>query len=320
MKVGLVLHTWALQEGEEPHFDALRATAKWAEAAGFDSLWLYDHVLFRSPGWPEGGMWECWTVLSALAEATHRVELGPLVLCNGFRNPALIAKMATTLDEVSGGRLILGLGAGWNDVEFAALGVPFDHRVARFEEALQILCPLLRRGQVDFSGSYYAVRGGENRPCGPRPAGPPLLIGAEGSRMLQLAARYADLWNIGFLGMPESLVEPKAALHAACAVVGRDPASIAITVLVGVGYPEEATLPPRFGSAGFVTGSARELCAVLRGYAQLGVQHVVFDCAPDTTAVRARVAEGLRLFRAGESVQPPTLPTSTQRRSWPWRR
>jgi probable F420-dependent oxidoreductase len=288
---------------------------------GFDSLWLYDHLLFRSPGWPEGGVWECWTVLSALAEATHRVALGPLVLCNGFRNPALVAKMATTLDEVSGGRLILGLGAGWNDVEFAALGAPFDHRVDRFEEALQILQPLLRRGQVDFAGSYYAAHSGENKPRGPRPAGPPLLIGAEGSRMLRLVARYADLWNVGFLGMPESLVEPMAALHTACADVGRDPASIEITVLVGVCYPEETKVPPRYGEDGFVTGSAQELCAVLRGYAQLGVEHVVFDCAPDTAAVHARVAEGLRLFRTGKPAQqPPAPPTSATRRSWPWRR
>jgi hypothetical protein len=261
MKVGLALRLWGTPDGEEPRYAAIRATAQWGETVGFDSLWVYDHVLFRSPGWPGGGLWECWTVLSALAEATHRVELGTLVLCNAFRNPALLAKMATTLDEVSSGRLILGLGAGWNEAEFAALGLPFDHRVERFEEALQIVHPLLRRGQVDFAGSYYTAEGGENTPHGPRLAGPPLLVGAEGPRMLRLAARYADLWTIGFLGPPEALVKPKAELLAACAEVGRNPATIAITALVGVGYPEEATLPPRLGTNGFVTGSAAELCA-----------------------------------------------------------
>jgi alkanesulfonate monooxygenase SsuD/methylene tetrahydromethanopterin reductase-like flavin-dependent oxidoreductase (luciferase family) len=138
--------------------------------------------------------------------------------------------------------------------------------------------------------------------------------------MLRLAARYADLWNVGFLGMPESLVEPMAALHSACADVGRDPASIAMTVLVGVCYPEETKVPPRFGEGGFVTGSAQQLGAVLRGYAHLGVEHVIFDCAPDTAAVHARVAEGLRLFRTGEPAQPPALPTKATRRLWPWRR
>jgi probable F420-dependent oxidoreductase len=322
IKVGLALRLWGQPDGEEPRYGAIRATAQWAESVGFDSLWLYDHVLFRSPGWPDG-MWECWTVLSALAEATARVELGTLVLCNSFRNPALVAKMATTLDEVSGGRLILGLGAGWNDAEFAALGVPFDHRVDRFEEALQILQPLLRRGRVEFAGTYHSIHGGENRPRGPRPEGPPLLVGAEGPRMLRLAARYADLWNIGFLGTPDALVGPKAELLTACAEVGRDPATLAITALVGVGYPEEATIPPRFGEKGFVTGSSRELSAVMRGYAQLGAQHIVFDCAPDTPAVRVRVAEGVRLFRAGAPARESARPLSSRssRRSrWPWGR
>jgi alkanesulfonate monooxygenase SsuD/methylene tetrahydromethanopterin reductase-like flavin-dependent oxidoreductase (luciferase family) len=295
-------------------------TARWAESVGFDSLWLYDHVLFRSPGWPDG-TWECWTVLSALAEATQRVELGTLVLCNSFRNPALVAKMATTLDEVSDGRLILGLGAGWHDAEFAALRVPFDHRVDRFEEALQILHPPLRRERVEFASRYYAAHGSENTPRGPRPAGPPLLVGAEGPRMLRLAARSAYRWNIGFLGMPDVLVGPKAELRTACAEVGRDPATIAITALVGVGYPEEAPIPPRFGENGFVTGSPREVCAVIRGNAQLGARHIMFDCAPDTPTVRARVAEGVRLFRAGAPArETPAQPLSARWRLWPWRR
>jgi alkanesulfonate monooxygenase SsuD/methylene tetrahydromethanopterin reductase-like flavin-dependent oxidoreductase (luciferase family) len=304
MKVGLVLHTWALQEGEEPHYNTIRTAAQWVEAAGFDSLWLYDHVLFRSPGWPEGGMWECWTVLSALAEVTHRVELGPLVLCNGFRNPALVAKMATTLDEVSDGRLILGLGAGWNDVEFAALGVPFDHPGGSLRGGgpdplpaaaawASRLCRLLLCGARRREQATWTAPGGTATPD-------------RGRGQSHAATRRALCRSVEYRlpGMPESLVEPKASLHTACADVGRDPTTIAVTVLVGVGYPEETTVPPRFGTAGFVTGSARELCTVLRGYAQLGVQHVIFDCAPDTAAVRARVAEGLRLFQAGESVQP----------------
>lgn len=148
-----------------------------------------------------GGVWECWTVLAALAEATQRVEIGTLVLCNSLRNPAVLAKMATAIDEVSHGRLILGVGAGWNEPEYRAFGLPFDQRVDRFEEALQIIRPLLRDGHVDFTGRYYQAPNCEDLPRGPRADGPPLLVGSEGPRMLRLTAQYADLWNIGYMGV-----------------------------------------------------------------------------------------------------------------------
>src|SRR3954453_8353745 len=129
-----------------PSYADIRALARQAEAAGFDSIWVYDHLLFRFPEQPTGGIWEAWTLLAALAEATERVELGTIVLCVPFRNPAVLAKMADTLEEISGGRLILGLGAGWHQPEFDAFGIPFAHKVDRFEEALQIIAPLLREG------------------------------------------------------------------------------------------------------------------------------------------------------------------------------
>src|SRR5262252_149957 len=153
-------------------YETIRAIAQQAEMDGFDSIWLADHLLYRKSGEPTRGIWECWTMLAALAEATRRVEIGPLVLCNSFRNPAILAKMATTLDEVSGGRLVLGLGAGWNEPEYQAFGLPFDHRVDRFEEALQIIGPLLREGHVDYEGTYYQARDCDDVPRGPRPEGP----------------------------------------------------------------------------------------------------------------------------------------------------
>src|SRR3954452_9402831 len=117
--------------------------ARAAEAAGFDSIWMGDHLLYRGDGRGERGPWEAWTLLSALAAVTERVELGPLVACASFHPPGLIAKMAATLAEVSGGRFVLALGAGWNEAEFRAFGIPFDHRVARFEESFTIIRRLL---------------------------------------------------------------------------------------------------------------------------------------------------------------------------------
>ncbi|HEV2238733.1 MAG TPA: LLM class flavin-dependent oxidoreductase, partial [Ktedonobacterales bacterium] len=177
MKIGLLAFTANSRDTNLPRsYAAIRAVARQAEADGFDSIWLADHLVYRDPGEPDRGIWECWTLLAALAEATQRVELGTLVLCNAFRHPAILAKMATTLDEVSHGRLILGIGAGWHEPEYQAFGLPFDHRVDRFEESMQILKPLLRDGQVDFAGQYYHARNCDIVPRGPRSAGPPLLV------------------------------------------------------------------------------------------------------------------------------------------------
>src|SRR4030081_3100518 len=222
MKVGVVVRSGPRAEGLLPErYSWLREMALRLEAAGLDSIWLYDHLLYRWPGRPTDGIWECWTLLSALAEATQRVELGTLVLCVPFRNPALLAKMASTLDEVSGGRLTLGLGAGWHQPEFDAFGFPFDHRVSRFEEALAIICPLLRTGRVDFEGKYYTARDCEMIPRGLRPGGPPVMIAGAGPRMLRLAARYADSWNTAWHGEPESALPRIESIRAACAAEGR---------------------------------------------------------------------------------------------------
>ncbi len=212
MKIGIVLPISETDEGQMARYAELRAMALRAEADGFDSVWVYDHLLFRFPDNPTRGIWEAWTLLSALAEATERVELGALVLCTAFRNPALLAKMADTLDEVSGGRLILGLGAGWHRPEFDAFGLPFDHLVGRFEDALRIIHPLLRTGAVDFRGEYAQAPDCVSLPRSPRPDGPPILIGAFGPRMLRLTAQYADAWNTCWLGRPTKLAERRAAL------------------------------------------------------------------------------------------------------------
>ncbi|MFN8500452.1 LLM class flavin-dependent oxidoreductase [Kouleothrix sp.] len=297
MKIGLVMpiaEDDAL--GGTPSYATIRAHALRAEAAGFDSIWVYDHLLFRFGEKPTAGIWESWSMLAALAEATRRVQLGTIVMCVPFRNPALLAKMADTLDEISGGRLILGLGSGWHQPEFDAFGVPFDHKVDRFEEALQIITPLLREGRVDFSGSYYRAPNCELRPRGPRPHGPEILIGSFKPRMHGLVARYADSWNTAWLGQPTLLAERRAGVEAACAAAGRDPASLGVTVGVHLMYLDAGT-PPSEPPERVLTGSPAEVAAALREYAAQGVDHLI--CSIDKVSLDAVdwLAEAVRLAR-----------------------
>ena len=300
MKIGLLVMLANDRENNSTRpYETIRAIAQQAERDGFDSIWLADHLFYRNPGEPTWGIWECWTMLAALAEATQRVEIGTLVLCNSFRNPAILAKMATTADEVSQGRLILGVGAGWNEPEYQAFGLPFDHRVDRFEEALQILKPLLHEGHVDFAGQYYQARNCDIVPRGPRKAGPPLLVGSAGPRMLKLTAQYADLWNIGYMGNPETLAEPLAKIEAACREIGRDPATVGITALIGLWFPDLQAQQPSFLDTP-LTGPVQEIAAAMRGYAELGVQHIMVQCEPYTPQARQRLAEALQLYRGME--------------------
>lgn len=296
MKIGIVIKLSEEQAvGRAPRYSEIRAMAQDAETAGLDSIWLFDHLLFRYEGQPTSGIWECWTTLAALAEATQRVELGTLVLCNPFRNPALLAKMAHTLDEVSGGRLILGLGAGWHRPEFDAFGFPFDHRVDRLEEALQIVRPLLRDGQVDFRGTYYRARSCQIIPRSPRAGGPPLLVGAFGPRMLRLAAGYADLWNTAWLGQPGEVAEPLAEVRRACAEVGRDPATLGITAGAQVIYPDLGDVEPWTREP--LSGTAVEVAQGLAGYERAGVDHLILLISPNSRRALDSLAEAVRHYR-----------------------
>ena len=229
LKVGLILpETERQMNGGSARWSDLREMAQLGEQIGADSLWITDHLIHRVPGEEPRGMWECWSLISALAAITETPEIGTLVLSTSFRNPALLAKMADTVEEISGGRLILGLGAGWNEAEYIAFGYPFDHRVSRFEEAVTIITGLLQDGHVDFEGTYYQARDCELRPRGPRPNGPPIIFGASsaGPRMLDLTARYADGWNTWFSSTGnrvEGLLPLLEKVDAACEAAGRDP-------------------------------------------------------------------------------------------------
>jgi probable F420-dependent oxidoreductase len=259
--------------GGMPRWADIRAMATTAEANGFDAVWISDHVGFGDPDGEWHGAWESWTLLSALAVATTRVRLGTYVSAAPFRNPALLAKMAETLDEVSGGRVILGFGAGWNEPEFLAFGFPFERRFDRFEDGLRIITSMLRTGRADHDGRLASARGARIQPRGPRPSGLPVMVGAAGPRMLRLTAELADEWNAGMCS-PEDLVPMLAAVDAACAAAGRDPRTLS-----------------RSAETLVDTGTGFDPVAVavhLRRYADLGIAHVQVQLRPNSiVGVRA---------------------------------
>ena len=271
--------------GDPIHWPELRSLARLAEDVGLDTLWCDDHFLYDT--FPETapqhgrvrGMWDAFTLLSALAEATRRVTLGPFVACTSYRNPAHLAKIADTLDDISGGRLILGLGAGWNQIEYDAFGYPFDHLASRFEEALKIVVPLLREGYVDFEGTYYQARDCELRPRGPRPHGPPIWIGASKPRMLRLVARYADAYNTTWYTSPEPMAERFASVDAACREVGRDPATLLHTTGCYVALPAPGEEPPPQLRARIVA-TPESLAEQLHAFHRAGASHLTISLEP----------------------------------------
>lgn len=291
LKIGINLPTTeGAIMGKTARWEDLSAFAERAESLGFDSLWVADHMLVK---WQEQirGIWECWSLLAALAAVTHRIELGSLVSSTAFRNPALFAKMADTIDEISGGRLIVGLGAGWDGPENQAFDIKTDQRVDRFEEALQIIVPLLRTGKVDFAGKYYQAPDCELRPRGSRPGGPPILIGAKGPRMLRLAATYADLWNAeGPVQRPEEMRSRQVAGDEACIAVGRDPATLGRSASVGVNLMGQGQ-----GS------QPEDIAQMLRSYAHEGLSHVQIWLIPNTIGSLERFAPVLSLLDQGKA-------------------
>jgi alkanesulfonate monooxygenase SsuD/methylene tetrahydromethanopterin reductase-like flavin-dependent oxidoreductase (luciferase family) len=284
----------------------LRDMAHAAEDVGFDSLWAGDHLLYRRP---EGnvGPWEVWTTLAALAETTKRVEIGPLVAATSFHSPPMLAKLAATVDEISGGRLILGLGAGWNEPDYTAFGFPYDQRVSRFEEAFTIIRTLLREGRIDFEGRFYTARDCELSPRGAvarHPKGPPLMVGSTSPRMLAITAPHVDMWNEWhdkFGNRPENIAPLMGQVDEAARVAGRQPAEIArtVTVLVhlsggkGRGSSYTNPTPPQDGT------KPDEMAEILRRYAAAGISHVQLVLDPITVESIAECAPILEALDKG---------------------
>ena len=225
-------------DGRAATFEETRSFATIAEQAGLDSIWVFDHLLFRFPPEPDEGPHEAWTTLAALAPVVPRVELGALVLCSSFRPAGLMAKMAATLDDLSGGRLILGLGSGWHAPEYAAFGLPFEPRVSWFAEDLEVIARLLRGETVSLEGRYRTY---DRAILLPPPARrPPILVASKGPRMLRLTATWADAWNTAWFGRVDDRLRTRLAdLNEACAAVGRDPASMRRTVGIRLHPPGE---------------------------------------------------------------------------------
>jgi probable F420-dependent oxidoreductase len=211
--------------------------ARAAEQVGLDSIWMGDHYLYRGDGRPERGPWEVWTLLSALAAVTERVRLGPLVASLAFHNPAVLAKKAATLAEISGGRLDLGVGAGWNRTEFDAFGIPFDHRASRFEEAFEIVRSLLDGERITHEGRFHSVNDAVVMPAARHR--PRLVTGTEGDRLLRATLPHVDGWNTWFDDIgnsPEGFAARNEHISKIAEEVGRDPSEIdrSACVLVSV--------------------------------------------------------------------------------------
>lgn len=260
------------------------AMARAAEAVGFDSIWVGDHLLYAAGERPERGPWEAWTLLAGLAAATTRVTLGPLVACASFHPPGLIAKMAATVDEISGGRLVLGLGAGWNEREYRAFGLPFDHRVSRFEESFEIVRRLVSGERATVQGRFWQAEDAVLLPMPSRRV--PIMVGSNGPRMLAITLPHVDSWNTWFDwygNTPQGFADGNAATTEAARRAGRDPAELersACVLLVVDGLSDErptSEVPP-------LEGSPEAIARHLHDLAEAGADEAILVLSPITEA------------------------------------
>jgi alkanesulfonate monooxygenase SsuD/methylene tetrahydromethanopterin reductase-like flavin-dependent oxidoreductase (luciferase family) len=294
MRVGVTvpLAYGDLADGRAPTFAETLAFAREAERVGLDSIWVFDHVIFRFPPEPDEGLNEAWTTLTALAPVVPRVELGALVMCSSFRNAGLMAKMAATLDDLSDGRLILGLGSGWHQPEYDAFGFPFDHLVGRFAEDLEVIDRLLRGETVDFEGRWSRYAGARLLP--PPARKPPILVAAKGERMLRLTATRADAWNTAWFGAVDAVLRERTrALDAACDEVGRDRKAIRRTVGMRLHEPGQRGDDKRSTDA-----DAHGLSEIFDDVAALGYDDAIIWSLAKTPAALERIARARELHLA----------------------
>jgi alkanesulfonate monooxygenase SsuD/methylene tetrahydromethanopterin reductase-like flavin-dependent oxidoreductase (luciferase family) len=276
------------------------AMGRAAEAAGFNSIWIGDHLLYRGDGRPERGPWEAWTLLSGLAAVTERVQLGPLVACASFHSPGLIAKMAATVDEISGGRFVLGLGAGWNEVEYDAFGIPYDHRVSRFEESFEIVRRLLAGERVTLAGQFWQAQDAVLLP--PPRQGIPLMVGSQGTRMLGITLPHVDSWNAWYLDYGNSAMgfaDLNATISMAAERAGRDPAAIERSACVLVSLEEHAVRRPQDKQVRPLEGSMDHIARSLHDLAAAGADEAIMIVRPTTEGSISALGEAVALLDRG---------------------
>jgi probable F420-dependent oxidoreductase len=276
-----------------------RSMARAAEDVGFDSIWVGDHYLYRGDGRPDRGPWEAWTMLAALASVTEAVRLGPLVACLNFHEPAVLAKVAATVDEISNGRLVFGLGAGWNRTEFEAFGIPYDHRASRFEEAFDIVRRLLAGERVTKRGQWHTV---EDAVLLPAPAvRPRLMVGSTGERLLAATLPHVDSWNTWFDwygNTPEGFAAKQTEIDAACERAGRDPATLERSACVLVQLDRGAGERPVEAGVTPMQGEPTELVAGLRAMAAAGADEVILVCDPITEGSVRELGAAISILHA----------------------
>lgn len=314
MKIGVLMPIDEQKHLRTASFAEIRELALATEAHGFDSIWVNDHLLYRQTD--DGhtrGIWEAWTVLTGLATITERVQLGTIVLCGPFRNPAVLAKQADTLDEMSGGRVILGIGAGWHKPEFDAFGLPFDHLASRFEDQAAIITQLLRTGESTHEGQFYSTRDAVLKPHGPRTGrayrdgGIEIMISGNRPRMARAVATWADSWNAGWLGRATALPARRQLLETALDEVGKPRDAVEVTTGLNIRFPDlEAEVYGEYASDNsnvdpdsVIIAEPDEMAQIFRDYEADGVTHLQLMYFPPTIAGLDRLAEALRIYRGG---------------------
>jgi alkanesulfonate monooxygenase SsuD/methylene tetrahydromethanopterin reductase-like flavin-dependent oxidoreductase (luciferase family) len=268
--------------------------ARAAEEVGFDSVWVGDHLIYRGDGRPERGPWDAWVLLSAIAAVTERVHLGPLVACAAFHPPGILARMAAGVDEVSGGRFVLGIGAGWNEAEFRAFGIPFEGRVASFEEAFDIVRRLLARERVSVDGAFSRARDAVLLPSPGRRV--PMMIGSSGERVLTATLPFVDAWNAWFdlfANAPEGFEKESAAVDSLAERVGRAPEEIERSACVLVVLDRSAAGRAIPDGLAPVEGSADAIAARLREFAEAGADEAILVVEPITERSIRRLGDAL---------------------------
>ncbi len=288
-KLGLILpEAERDMGGKTPRWKDFVEMAGLVEDIGLDSLWFCDHLLYRGDAtqFEQQGVWECWSILTGLAAITKRVELGSLVTPTAFRSPAVFAKVVDVVEEISGGRVILGLGAGWHGGEYDAFGIPFDRRVSRFEEAFTIIRSLLRDGAVDFEGTYYSARDCELCPRGPRLKGPHLMVGSNGPRMLGITLPHVDSWNTWLCddrSAADEIPAQREKVDARCYDVGRDPTTLGRSCSIAIDPTGNREIPGCIPArAEPLTGSPEIVAEAIHAFADEGIDHIQIYMVPST--------------------------------------